>query len=55
MSVDGVMTEESYNVPLQIDTKAVAWRLGYKVSRQINSGAYLFINADAKNSVILWL
>ncbi len=43
-----------YDGPLQRDTRAVAWRLGYKLSQKDTSN-FLFINPDAIQGTIIWL
>ena len=42
-----------YEGPLQSDTSAIAWRLGYSLSRE-NMNMYRFINPNAKQGVVVW-
>lgn len=42
-----------YEGPLQSDTCAIAWRLGYSLSRE-NMNMYRFINPKAKQGVVVW-
>ena len=46
-------TGNTYDGSLQSDTCAIAWRLGYSLSRD-NSSQYRFINPKAKQGVVLW-
>lgn len=45
--------ERIYAGPLQSDTHAVAWRLGYTLSRDDRS-TFRFINPKAKQGVVVW-
>ena len=42
-----------YEGPLQSDTCAIAWRLGYSLSQE-NMNKYRFINPKAKQGVVVW-
>ena len=45
--------EQIYAGPLQSDTCAAAWRLGYTLSRDDRS-RYRFINPKTKQGVVVW-
>ena len=40
---------------LHSDTRALAWHLGYKLSRKPVAIDYLFINTDARHGTVIYL
>ena len=57
LSINGAEhgTDHAYNGPLTIDTRAMAWRLGYKVSTGNDARVFRFIRLDALHGTMRWV